>query len=93
MGVSATTYDECERVIIAAAKQHKSATVTHTSSHGLTDAAARTGIPMAFGVLTTNNVAEAVARAGDGPENKGREAASAALDMASVVAQLRQLAG
>jgi exopolysaccharide biosynthesis WecB/TagA/CpsF family protein len=39
VGVSATTYDECERVIIAAAKQHKSATVTHTSSHGLTDAA------------------------------------------------------
>jgi exopolysaccharide biosynthesis WecB/TagA/CpsF family protein len=39
VGVSATTYDECERVIIAAAKQRKSATVTHTSSHGLTDAA------------------------------------------------------
>ena len=39
VGVSATTYEECERVIIAAAKRHLSATVTHTSSHGLTDAA------------------------------------------------------
>jgi 6,7-dimethyl-8-ribityllumazine synthase len=57
-------------------------------SHGLTAAAAATGVPMAFGVLTTGSVEEALARAGDGPGNKGREAASAALEMASVVAQL-----
>jgi 6,7-dimethyl-8-ribityllumazine synthase len=57
-------------------------------SQGLTAAAAATGVPMAFGVLTTASVEEALARAGDGPGNKGREAASAALEMASVVAQL-----
>jgi 6,7-dimethyl-8-ribityllumazine synthase len=57
-------------------------------SHGLTAAAAATGVPMAFGVLTTNSVEEALARAGDGPGNKGREAASAAIEMAAVVAQL-----
>jgi 6,7-dimethyl-8-ribityllumazine synthase len=57
-------------------------------SHGLTAAAAATGVPMAFGVLTTNSVEEALARAGDGAANKGREAASAAIEMASVVAQL-----
>jgi len=39
VGVSATTYDEAERAIIAAAKENRSATVTHMSSHGLTDAA------------------------------------------------------
>ena len=38
-----------------------------------------TGVPMAFGVLTTNTADEALARAGDGPSNKGREAAAAAL--------------
>ncbi len=57
-------------------------------AHGLTAAAAATGVPIAFGVLTTNSVEEALARAGDGPGNKGREAAGAALEMASLVAQL-----
>jgi len=57
-------------------------------SHGLTSAAAATGVPMAFGVLTTNSVEEALARAGSGPSNKGWEAAAAAVEMAGVVAQL-----
>jgi 6,7-dimethyl-8-ribityllumazine synthase len=57
-------------------------------AHGLTDAAAATGIPMAFGVLTTNSVEEALARAGDGTGNKGHEAAVAAIEMAEVIAQL-----
>ncbi len=43
---------------------------------------------MAFGVLTTNSVEEAIERAGDGPSNKGWEAAAAAIEMATVVAQL-----
>jgi len=58
-------------------------------AHGLTDASAATGVPIAFGVLTTNSVEEALARAGDGPGNKGREAAVAAMEMADVVAQLK----
>jgi 6,7-dimethyl-8-ribityllumazine synthase len=58
-------------------------------AQGLTAAASASGVPIAFGVLTTNSVEEAVARAGDGPSNKGREAAIAALEMASIVAQLR----
>jgi len=56
-------------------------------AHGLTAGAAATGVPMAFGVLTTNSVEEALARA-EGPNNKGREAALAALEMADVVAAL-----
>jgi 6,7-dimethyl-8-ribityllumazine synthase len=59
-------------------------------AHGLTAAAAATGVPMAFGVLTTNSVEEALARAGNGPGNKGREAAQAAIEMAEIVAQLKQ---
>ena len=43
---------------------------------------------MAFGVLTTNSVEEALARASEGHDNKGREAALAALEMAGVVAAL-----
>jgi 6,7-dimethyl-8-ribityllumazine synthase len=55
-------------------------------------AAAATGVPMAFGVLTTNSVEEALARAVDGSGNKGHEAAVAAIEMAEVVAQLTRQA-
>jgi 6,7-dimethyl-8-ribityllumazine synthase len=57
-------------------------------SHGLTEGAAATGVPMSFGVLTTNSIEEALARAAEGTGNKGHEAAVAAIEMAEVVAQL-----
>jgi 6,7-dimethyl-8-ribityllumazine synthase len=47
-----------------------------------------TGVPVLFGVLTTETVEQAVARAGPDEANKGREAALAALEM---VALLRRL--
>lgn len=59
-------------------------------SQGLTAAAASTGVPMTFGVLTTNSAEEALARAGEGPSNKGWEAATAALEMAEIVTKLRE---
>ena len=59
-------------------------------AHGLTAAAADTGVPMAFGVLTTNSVEEALERAGEGPSNKGWEAAVAAVEMAAIVSSLAE---
>jgi 6,7-dimethyl-8-ribityllumazine synthase len=59
-------------------------------SHGITDAAASTGIPMTFGVLTTNSVEEALERAVAGPGNKGWEAAVAAVEMATLQRKLRE---
>ena len=64
--------------------------IASACAHGITAAAAATGIPMTFGVLTTNSVEEALERAGDGPANKGWEAAMAAVEMASVQRSLRQ---
>ncbi|OFW29928.1 MAG: 6,7-dimethyl-8-ribityllumazine synthase [Acidobacteria bacterium RIFCSPLOWO2_02_FULL_65_29] len=58
-------------------------------AHGLTDAAGATGVPMAFGVLTTNSVEEALERAGEGSANKGWEAATAALQMAELAARFK----
>ena len=58
-------------------------------SHGITSASAQTGVPMSFGVLTTNSVEEAIERAGEGPGNKGWEAAMAAVELAAVIAQLK----
>jgi 6,7-dimethyl-8-ribityllumazine synthase len=57
-------------------------------AHGIIAAAAATRVPMAFGVLTTNSAEEALARAGEGPSNKGYEAAMAAIEMADVASQL-----
>ena len=51
-------------------------------------AAQATRVPIAFGVLTTNTADEAMARAGDGPSNKGREAAAAAVSMARLYARI-----
>lgn len=62
--------------------------IASACAQGITAAAAATGVPMAFGVLTTNSAEEALARAGEGSGNKGHEAAVAALEMADVVAQL-----
>ena len=49
--------------------------IASACAHGITAAAASTGVPMSFGVLTTNSAEEALERAAPGPSNKGREAA------------------
>jgi 6,7-dimethyl-8-ribityllumazine synthase len=58
-------------------------------AHGLVAASGETGVPMTFGVLTTNSVEEALARAGDDPSNKGWEAAAAAVEMMAIAQRLR----
>jgi 6,7-dimethyl-8-ribityllumazine synthase len=58
--------------------------IAAAAAQGISDAAAATGVPMAFGVLTTDSVEQAVERAAAGPANKGREAAQAAVEMAAL---------
>jgi 6,7-dimethyl-8-ribityllumazine synthase len=62
--------------------------IASACAHGITAAAASTGVPMSFGVLTTNSAEEALERAAAGPSNKGREAADAAVEMARLFARL-----
>ena len=57
-------------------------------ANGITTASQATGVPMSFGVLTTNSREEALARAGPGSANKGWEAAMAAVELANVVQRL-----
>ena len=56
--------------------------IASACAHGITAAASSTGVPMSFGVLTTNSAEEALERVAPGPAHKGREAADAALEMA-----------
>jgi 6,7-dimethyl-8-ribityllumazine synthase len=55
---------------------------------GLTTASLETRIPMAFGVLTTESIEQALERAGSKGSNKGFEAAVAAIEMANLMAEL-----
>ena len=52
-----------------------------------------TSVPVAFGVLTTDDVEQALARAGGSEGSKGEEAALAAIEMARLVAQLPEQPG
>ena len=63
--------------------------IASACAHGITAAASATGVPMVFGVLTTNSVEESLERAAADETNKGREAALAALEMARLFETLR----
>ncbi len=56
---------------------------------GLMTVSGDTGVPMAFGVLTTDTEAQAAARAADGRDNKGFESAAAGIQMAQLFRRLR----
>ena len=58
------------------------------ASRGVGQVALEFNIPVLFGVLTTENLEQAVARSGSGSSNKGRETALAAVEMASLYRKL-----
>ncbi len=60
-------------------------------AHGFAEITARTGKPVAFGVLTCQTIEQAEARAGGAKGNKGAEAMSAALVAARAVARIHRL--
>jgi len=64
--------------------------IASAACHGIAEAAAATGVPMALGVLTTVTEEQALERATDGPANKGREAALAAVEMATLFRQFHE---
>jgi len=62
--------------------------VSGETTRGIGEVALREGLPIAFGVLTTDTLAQAQERSGDNAENKGEEAALTALEMISLFRQL-----
>ncbi len=56
---------------------------------GVAAAAMETGVPMAFGVLTTDSIEQAVERAGSKGGNKGFDAACSAIEMANLFRELK----
>lgn len=64
--------------------------VAAEAAKGIAQASLETGVPVAFGVLTTNTLEQAIDRAGTKGGNKGFDAAMSAIEMASL---MRRLAG
>jgi len=60
---------------------------------GLREVMRDTSVPVGFGVLTTDDVDQALARAGGKHGNKGEEAARAAIEMARLMSQLGKSPG
>lgn len=58
-------------------------------TQGVEQAALESGIPISFGVLTTDNLEQAIARAGAKQGNKGWEAAVTAIEMANLFRHLK----
>jgi 6,7-dimethyl-8-ribityllumazine synthase len=63
--------------------------VAGESARGLADVTAESGVPLGFGLLTTESLEQALARAGGTHGNKGADAALAALEMADLLDQLQ----
>ena len=64
--------------------------IAAAASQGIMNVMTATGVPVAFGVLTTLTDEQAAERAADDSNNKGREAALAAIEMATLLRRMWQ---
>jgi len=60
---------------------------------GISSVALETGVPIIFGVITTENIEQAIERAGTKMGNKGFEAAVSAIEMADLMPKIRESPG
>jgi len=58
------------------------------AAKGIAQASLATGVPVVFGVLTTDTIEQAIERAGTKAGNKGADAAASAIEMANLLEQL-----
>ena len=77
----------CLGAIIRGETDHY-AHIAGVAARGVADASAETGVPVIFGILTTYNAQQALARSGGVQGNRGADAAEAAIRMANLMQQL-----
>lgn len=77
----------CLGAVIRGATDHHEYVAGNAAS-GLSRVALETGVPVGFGVLTTDTLEQAMERAGSKAGNKGEEAVMAAVEMANLLSQL-----
>ena len=62
--------------------------VCNEVSKGIAQVNLQTGVPATFGIVTTENIEQAIERAGTKAGNKGADAALTALELANLMPQL-----
>jgi len=77
----------CLGAVIRGATSHYDHVCSMVAS-GIAAAALETGVPVIFGVLTTDTIEQAIERAGSKAGNKGFEAAVSAIEMANLLRML-----
>lgn len=77
----------CLGAVIRGATAHFDMVANETTK-GIAAAGLQTGVPIIFGVLTTDNIEQAVERAGSKAGNKGFEAATTAIEMVNLLKQI-----
>lgn len=77
----------CLGVLIRGGTIHFDLIASETTK-GIGQAGLKTGVPVTFGVITTETIEQAIERCGSKAGNKGVEAALAAIEMANVMKQL-----
>ncbi len=63
--------------------------VCNETAKGISHAALKTGVPVIFGVLTTDTIEQAIERAGTKAGNKGWDSGMAAIEMANLMPKLQ----
>jgi len=64
--------------------------IASEATKGIGQAALNSGIPVTFGVITTETIEQAIERCGSKAGNKGEEAALAAIEMANLLKQIKK---
>ena len=77
----------CLGVVIRGATPHFDF-VAGEAAKGIAQASWHSGVPITFGVITTNTIEQAIERSGSKAGNKGAEAALAAIEMANLLVAL-----
>jgi 6,7-dimethyl-8-ribityllumazine synthase len=62
--------------------------VANEATKGIAQASMESGVPIIFGVLTTDSIEQAIERAGSKAGNKGSECAATAIEMVNLLPQL-----
>jgi 6,7-dimethyl-8-ribityllumazine synthase len=61
--------------------------VCNEAAKGIAQVSLETGVPVMFGILTTDNIEQAIARAGSKAGNKGYDCALSAIEMVNLLSQ------
>ena len=77
----------CLGAVIRGATSHYDL-ICNEAAKGIAQASLKTGVPVLFGVITTENIEQAIERAGTKAGNKGFDVATSAIEMVNLIKEL-----